>query len=403
MRRAELGNEAENIGEECLMRRFGVEEELLLVDATTLEPLPAAERLVALQEGSTATGHEVTVELKQEQIEVTSPPQTTLAGQLEAIRTGRAVAEAAAATVGGRVVALPTAPGIISPHLVPAARYRKIAEHFGITAAEQLTNGFHVHVEVSSHEEAVAVLDRIRIWLPALLALSANSPFWHGVETGYASYRYQVWSRWPTSGPTEIFGSPEAYAQHRQALLDTQVPLDPGMLYFDARLCEHQSTVEVRIADVCLDPFHAAVIAVLVRALVEIAARQSHDKAPEVPASVLRIWGWQASRCGVEERLIDPETGEPAPAGDVITQLLDTVRPALIEYGEEEEVESVVADILRRGSGARHQRQAYAVRHEVYDVVAAALQTTHSMGLASENAMPIGTDAGTTEDSHSST
>jgi glutamate---cysteine ligase / carboxylate-amine ligase len=359
------------------MRTFGVEEELLVVDATTLEPMPAGERAVDLQGEPTATAHRITVELQQEQIEIASPPQTTLAGQLEAILTGRALAEQTVARVGGRVAALPTAPGVLAPHLVPTARYRRIAEQFGIMAAEQLTNGFHVHVSVSSRHEAVSVLDRIRVWLPTLLALSANSPFWHGVDTGYASYRYQAWSRWPTAGPTDVFGSTAAYHRFRQGLLATQVPLDPGMLYFDARVCEHQPTLEVRVADVCLDPTDAAVLAALTRAVVETAARGWREPAPEVPAATLRAWSWLASRSGVEGRLIDPATGAPAPAGDVVARLLDHLRPVLAEYGEEAPVETVVAGILRRGTGARAQRLAYATRRQVHDVVAAALAATH--------------------------
>ena len=117
------------------------------------------------------------------------------------------------------------------------------------------------------------MLDRIRTWLPMILALSANSSFWHGTDTDYASYRYQAWNRWSTAGPTDIFGSVASYDRHRTALLGTHVPLDAGMLYYDARLCGHHPTLEVRIADVCLDPEHAAVLAALARALVETAAR----------------------------------------------------------------------------------------------------------------------------------
>ena len=69
------------------------------------------------------------------------------------------------------------------------------------------------------------MLDRIRVWLPTLLALSANSPFWQGDDSGFASYRYQAWSRWPTAGPTDVFGSPDAYDRYRSALLDTQVAM----------------------------------------------------------------------------------------------------------------------------------------------------------------------------------
>ncbi len=82
---------------------------------------------------------------------------------------------------------------------------------FGLTAREQLTCGFHVHVCVGSDQERAAVLDRIRIWLPVLAALSANSPFWNGEDTGYGSYRTQAWGRWPTLGPAELFGSDAGY------------------------------------------------------------------------------------------------------------------------------------------------------------------------------------------------
>lgn len=165
-------------------------------------------------------------------------------------------------------------PQAVTPHLVPDPRYRRIKEPFGLTVTEQLTNAFHVHVAITSRQEAVTVLDRIRAWLPALLALSAKSPFWHGTDTGYTSYRCQAWSRWPAAGPTERFGSPAGYARHRAALLATGVPVDAGMLYYDARVCEHHPTVEVRLTDFCLDPEHAAVLAALARALVETEARQ---------------------------------------------------------------------------------------------------------------------------------
>lgn len=361
------------------VRTYGVEEELLLVDGETLDPLPAGDWAVSLRAQDTGSGHEVTAELQQEQIEVASPPQTTLAGQLRAILTGRALADEAADRVGGRVAALPTAPGPVDPHRVPGRRYRRIEEQFALTATEQLTCGFHVHVAVDSRDEGVAVLDRIRGWLPVLLALSANSPFWRGTDTGYASYRYQAWSRWPTAGPTDVFGSAAAYDRHCQDLLATGVPLDEDMLYFDARLSEHHPTLEVRVADVCLDAEHAAVLATLVRALVETAARawRAGDEFPAPSASLLRAWTWQASRSGVEGQLIDPVIGTPAPAGDVVTRLLQTVRPVLAEYEEEAAVETVLGNILRDGTGARLQREARRRRRDARDVVQQAVEITH--------------------------
>ncbi|AGF72437.1 carboxylate-amine ligase [Corynebacterium halotolerans YIM 70093 = DSM 44683] len=186
------------------------------------------------------------------------------------------------------------------------------------------------------------------------------------------------------TGPTDFFGSADAHDRQQAVLLDTQVPLDAGMLYFDARLCEHQPTLEVRVADVSLEAEHAAVIATMIRALAEAAARawQAGVPSPRTPTSAIRAWSWQASCYGIEEQLIDPATGTPAPAADVVAGLLDNLRPVLAEYGEDTAVESVGEDILRGGSGARRQRETYALRHDLRDVVSFALETTHRDGPA---------------------
>ncbi|QGU06078.1 Carboxylate-amine ligase YbdK [Corynebacterium occultum] len=361
------------------MRTFGVEEELLLVDAYSLAPLPRAESLVARHRSSAAAEPEITLEFKQEQIEVVSRPQLTFQGQLSAIRQGRELADRAAATLGGRVIALPTIPGPIATHLVHNPRFRRIDQSFGLTSDEQFTCAFHVHVRVYSREEAVAALDRVRVWLPTLMALSANSPFWQGSDTGFASYRYQAWNRWPMTGPTDYAGSVEAHDRHLAALLDTGVPLDVGMLYFDARLCDHQPTLEVRVTDVCMKAEHAAALAVMVRALVESAARswQAELPAPQVSTSLLRAWSWRASRDGVQEQLHLPTTGRPAPAAEVVAALLAEIRPVLVEYGEAEVVEEMLRELLNGGSGAVRQREVFAETGDLREVLAFALETTH--------------------------
>ncbi len=155
-----------------------------------------------------------------------------------------------------------------------------MAEHYGLTAQEQLTCGCHVHVSVESDEEGVAVLDRMRVWLPVLLALSANSPFWQGKDTRYGSYRSQVWGRWPSAGPVEIHGSAEAYHARVRSLVATGALRDEGMIYFDARLSHRYPTVEVRVADVCLDPADTVLLATLVRGLVETSAREWREGRP---------------------------------------------------------------------------------------------------------------------------
>jgi carboxylate-amine ligase len=364
------------------VRTVGVEEELLLVDGQTMQLKPAAgEILHNLGLTRPARDHSVPFlefEAKHEQLEVVSPPLHTLDGIFTSILRGRRAADSAARTIGARAVALGTAPLPCSPHLVALPRYQRMQEHFGITMDEQLTCGFHVHVAVESEVEGVAVLDRIRPWLPIVLALSANSPYWHGVDTGYASYRYQAWCRWPSAGAYDVFGSPEAYHRQLDDMLATEVSLDTGMVYFDARLSQHAPTVETRIADVCLCPRDAAVLAVLIRALVETAAAEwaAGTSADPTSAALLRLASWRASRFGLAGTLIHPRTGRPVPAVTAVRALLGHVNEHFSTSAEKHVVRRAVQRTVRNGTGAARQREFMAAHGSCVDVIRVAAGAT---------------------------
>lgn len=224
-----------------------MEEEFLLVNAQTGEHAAVAENLLATTAAekarrarggvgrTTPQGNTLTAEVQREQIEAVSAPFTGPSDVAAALREGRAEADRRAVVFGARIAALGTSPLPALPHLVQTPRYRAMEVRFGQPLLEQLMCGFHVHVSVNSSEEGVAVLDRIRIWLPVLIALSSNSPFWQGKDTGYASFRYQLWRRWPAAGPTEIFGSVQAYHDLVEMLLSCNVLLDRGMIYACSR------------------------------------------------------------------------------------------------------------------------------------------------------------------------
>ncbi|GAB2672982.1 glutamate--cysteine ligase [Thalassiella azotivora] len=376
------------------MRSIGVEEELLLVDVATGRPRALAGAV--LRRAEEAAAHDETVredgeqppdgdpggalegELQQQQVETDTKPHTDLGALEHEVVEWRARALAAAQRAGAKIAAVGTAPTQVSPRLADVERYQEMAERFGVTTDEQLTCGLHVHVSIDSEEEAVAVIDRIRVWLPSLLALSANSPFWQGRDTGYESFRSQVWTRWPSAGPTDVFGSAEAYRSAVQRMLATGVLLDEGMVYFTARASHRYPTVELRAADVCMNPRDTVLIAALARGLVETAAREwaAGEPVPDVPTSLLRLADWRAGRSGVDGELLHPEHCGPRPAREVLEALVDHVRPALQESGDDKLVDERLEEVLRRGTGARFQRQTFERTGNLVDVVAAAARVT---------------------------
>ncbi|MDN4612784.1 glutamate--cysteine ligase [Arthrobacter burdickii] len=357
-----------------VMRTFGVEEEFLLVDAETGYPVPLGQEAFGQ-----CTDDRLTCEIKQEQIETGTRPHTDVNDLALDIARCRALADSAALRVGARAAALATSPQPAAPQASPGSRYEEMQDRFALTASEQLTCGCHVHVGVEDDDEGVAVLDRIRAWLPVLLALSSNSPYWNGTDTGYASYRSQAWSRWPMAGPCDVFGTAERYHATVSGLLDTAVPVDLGQIYFDARLSHHHPTVEVRVSDVCLYSDDAVLIALLTRGLVETAAREWRaGVAPlAVPTATVRMASWRAGRFGMDGKLLHPLDARPQDAASVALALLRYIRPALQDHGDAEIAESLLRQLLARGTGSRRQRAALLRRGDLGDVVSEAVRVTN--------------------------
>lgn len=380
---------------EIALRTVGVEEEMLLVDAASGRALSIAGQVLAdpgRRHGTTdgpegrpspgldgsATRGILEKELKEEQIETSTQPHTDLASLGADLRRWRRTAIDAAQEAGAQVAALATSPLAVAPRTVDTPRYRAMTALYGLTGRQNLTCGCHVHVGVGTREEAVGVLDRIRSWLPPLIALSANSPFWQGEDTAYESYRTQAQARWPTAGPVGLFGSAASYDALVADLVATGTLLDAGMIYFDARASVRYPTVEVRVADVCLDADDAVLVAALCRALVTTAAAEWAEGEPPVPAraELLRLADWRASREGVHGALLDPVTGHPRPAAEVLTGLVEHVRPALRAHGDEAVAEQGVDAVLTRGTGADRQRAVLARTGELSAVVADAVRVT---------------------------
>ena len=340
-----------------------MEEEFVLVDPKTRRATARSDRAEAANESD----EEVALELFRHQVESSTPPLQD-AGELgEALRNGRRAMGEAAAAAGARAVAM------ASPPLAPEAeeftrneRYLRFESEFGQIAREAHVCGMHVHVEIEDEAEGIRVIDGIRPWLPVLTAISANSPYWEGRDTGYASWRSQVWGRWSSAGARESFGDLDTYREVSERTVAWGGAMDPAMLYFDARLSENFPTVELRVCDVCLEVEDAVLVAVLARALVATFA--DRDAAPW-RADLLRVAGWRAARSGIGGDLVHPVTRELAAPRVALEALAEEVGPQLDLAGERRFVEDGFERLLARGNGAVRQRRTFEESHDLIRVV----------------------------------
>ena len=361
-------------------RTFGVEEELLLVDPDDGRPVPAGEAVFEASKERLGADrdHQVDQEFKMEQTEIGSEICTEAPELLAQLTELRRAVSAAAGSAGVHPVALATSPLKVWPQPTVNERYARMADAFGLVARQQLTCGQHIHVGIGSPEEGVAVLDRIRRWLPVITAMSVNSPFYQGEDTGYGSYRTVAWGMWPTAGPTQRFGDVATYHRTIDDLVTSGTALDDAMVYFDARLSANYPTVEIRVPDVCTDVGDSVLIAALARALVDTAAQQGLDQRPDpdIRVEMLRAASWRAARSGLSGDLVDPVLGRPVPAWSLVEEMVRHVEPALRANGDLDWVGASLERLRVSGTGADLQRAAFAQRHLLSDVVLDAVRRT---------------------------
>jgi carboxylate-amine ligase len=293
--------------------------------------LPAAEP---------ALGERVQPELYRSMVEMNTPVCSTLAEVREAVRHGRRSLVEAAGRQGLRIAAAGTHPFSHwrDQRVTDKRRYHNLAEDYQQVFREQVVFGCHVHVGITDREAAIQTMNRVRPWLPVLAALTVNSPYWLGGDTGYASYRTEVWNRWPTAGMPQAFTSRAEYDALVETLMATGSVREPTKLYWDVRPSTKQETLEFRVADVCMGVDEAV-----------LAPR------PEL----LRAAKWRAARHGLAADLVDVLGRRALPATELVQLFLDAVRPGLEAAGDLQEVTELVRATIARGTGATRQREAF--------------------------------------------
>jgi glutamate---cysteine ligase / carboxylate-amine ligase len=342
---------------------FGIEEEFLLMDPRTAQPVPTAP---AVRDGlRLGTDPEwVSSELLDCQVETSTPVCRDLSEAMEALTDFRQDLAHSAAATGAAAAGI----GVIyDADLRPAPvtdtpRYRGIAERAPALVADQYVTGMHIHVEVPDPEVRLQVLNRLRPWLPLFTAVAANSPFWRHSDSGFASWRTILYRRWQIQGCPPYFADLHEYRVRVRQLYASGVVPDPGHISWLARLSDHYPTIEVRASDSQLTAADSVLLAGLVRALVAteqsavVTGRAATNYFPEH----LDVALWQAARYGMSGKLVHLDTATLWPAFDVLELLLRHVDDALEQHGDRGWVHEQAARLRLEGTGAQRQRDAMA-------------------------------------------
>jgi glutamate---cysteine ligase / carboxylate-amine ligase len=349
----------------------GVEEEFQLVDPSTRELVPAIEAVLdAVPEGY----DRMAPELFQDCVEMRSPVFSTVAElsrELGALR--REVSEPARkAGVGIAASGLHPISDPFAQEFTPGERYERMQEELGALARLQIIYALHVHVAVPDGEAAIRATNALVRHTPLLTALSANSPFWRRMDTGFHCARVKIRDASPRSGLPPTFRNWAEFEGYTDALVAMGNIPDYSWFWWDARPHPRHGTVELRVLDAQTEPAYTVSLATLTQCLV--AEATAGDSAPEDPRFVSEN-KWRAIRRGLDARFYDFSTGEEKSARDTTRDLVARLRPVSQDLRCETELESLL-EIVERGTGAELQRAVYEKRGSLEDVAEYLIRAT---------------------------
>jgi carboxylate-amine ligase len=357
----------------------GIEEEFAILDPETRSLIPRFEELRDAAQADEVLAGSVAGELISSEIEIRSQRPDTFAAALADQRENRTRLFRLAADHGTLLAATGTHPW--SPwqeqHIIETEHYQRLREQLGYVAYRNNTFSVHVHVGVRGADRAIAVCDHMRAVLPELLAISANSPFLDGRDSGLHSVRTQIFTKsFPRCGIPDVFGSWTAYADYVDFLMRTGCIVEHTQLWWSVRPHHAYGTVEVRICDAQSSAEESTALAALAAACVGQAALDYDDGAlPEPPPGrLIEENFWRAIRHGLDGKMIDLERREEFAAAALGDRLLAWTAPARAEMGGLEPV-------LPEQNGAQRQRGALAAgasMQEIYEAEVAAAQRSYA-------------------------
>jgi carboxylate-amine ligase len=356
---------------------IGVEEELMILDpdgwglAQAIDPL--VEAVPKQFEG------QVKPELMKSVLEIaTKPCEDVAAAGRELVELRECVIKAAG-KLGLAIGAAATHPFAIGPEqeIVERPRYRELVDELGIIARNELIFGTHVHVAIEGADRAIYVADGIRRYLPLFLALSANSPYWQGEETGLMSSRVPVFRAFPREGIPPHYGTYEIYSHRVELMMRAGAIPDYTFLWWDVRPHPNLGTVETRVFDQQTRVEHTVALAALDISLARLlsVAYDSGESLVEYPSELIDDNKIRAARWGIDGMLVDFRAGQRVPTKEMARDLLDRVRPHAERLGCTAELEGI-EDLLRHGTGAHRQLEMATKNGDLEGLVAEIAATT---------------------------
>lgn len=353
---------------------IGIEEELMILDAGSLELVNAIEAML-----EAADSEQVKPELMESVLEIATPPAPDAAGAGRELRRLRTQVREAAAGKGLAIGAAGTHPFAMweEQRIVSRPRYRDLVSDLRFVARQELLFGQHVHVGLGDRETAIHVANGMRVHLPVLLALSANSPFWRADATGLASTRTPIFRALPRVGIPPLYRDWADYEATIEFMVEARVVEDYTFLWHDVRPHPNLGTVEIRVMDVQTRPEHAIGIAALIQAMVKELAEhhEAGGRLTPFPHQMIDENKWLATRHGLEGELVDLPSRERVATRDLVRRLLDRLLPHAEELGSAAELGGI-EDLLERGCGAARQRVVYEANHDLHEVVAEIVAAT---------------------------
>ncbi|HEX6479270.1 MAG TPA: carboxylate-amine ligase [Ktedonobacteraceae bacterium] len=358
---------------------IGIEEEFQIVDRHT--GLLSPQVYTILRKGAPALGEKIKPEMLQSTIEIVSDVLPDIGAARVEMQRLRAQLAQLAQEEGLALLSAGTHPSALwmDEKRSLSERYMELEDEYQDVARAVLIFGLHVHIGVNDRELAVSLLNQLRTWLPHLLALSTNSPFWSGRLTGIKSYRSIIWRPFPRSGISDSFSSWHDYDNYVQSLIKTGCIDNGKKIWWDIRPHAFFETIEFRVFDMPATFDDMVALVALCQALVaRLTWLYRHNMTTHVlPRHLLEENKWRAMRYGLDARVIDFVQGRSQPMRESIRELLDFVDDVIDDLGSRREIDHL-HKLLEdpRGTGADRQIAIYSQTGSVQAVTEFLMQQT---------------------------